>query len=309
MNPPLRDLVTPGRHLALVGVTASGKSSTAMAIARALGDVELLSVDSMQVYRWMDIGTAKPTRAERDEIPHHMIDLVDPSEEYAMARFAVELRAALADVDARGKRGILVGGTGLNVRAAIDDLDVPAQYPDVRAALDDEADTVAMHRRLRELDPDAAARMEPNNRRRVLRALEVTLGSGRPFSSYGPGLLAHPETPIRLVGLRRPRPAIDARIAARYRRQMDDGFLDEVARLDARPAGWSRTSAQALGYRELRAHLHGETTLEAALELAVVRTRQFARKQERWFRRDPRITWIDVAEENPAAAVIRAAGW
>jgi tRNA dimethylallyltransferase len=325
MNTPLRDLVTPGRHLALIGVTASGKSSAAMAIARALGDVELLSVDSMQVYRGMDIGTAKPTRAERAEVPHHMIDLVEPSEEFAVARFAVELRAALADVEARGKRGILVGGTGLYVRAAVDDLDVPGQYPDVRASLDADPDTVSMHRRLTDLDPDAAARMEPNNRRRVLRALEVTLGSGRPFSSYGPGLLDHPDTPIRLVGLRRPRTVIDARIEARYRQQMDDGFLDEVAGLDEHPGGWSRTSAQALGYRELRAHLHGEVTLEAALGLALVRTRQFARKQERWFRRDPRIEWIDVADDreaqgggeaavgvaagDPAAAVIRAAGW
>src|SRR5437868_15426911 len=125
MRAPLRDLVTPGRHVALIGVTASGKSALALAAARQLGDVELVSVDSMQVYRGMDIGTAKPTRAERDEVRHHLIDLVEPSDEFTLAQFQVEVRAALADIEARGNRAILVGGTGLYVRAAVDELDIP----------------------------------------------------------------------------------------------------------------------------------------------------------------------------------------
>jgi tRNA dimethylallyltransferase len=311
MLKPLRDLVTPGRHVALVGVTASGKSALALAAARHEGHVELVSVDSMQVYRGMDIGTAKPTLAERTEVPHHLIDLVEPSEEFTMARFAHELRAALADVDARGNRAILVGGTGLYVRAAIDDLDIPGQFDAVRAELDADPDTEALHRRLAQIDPLAASRMEPSNRRRVVRALEVTLGSGRPFSSFGPGLADYPDTPIRLVGLRRARPIIDQRINDRYDWQMANGFLDEVRALDATPGGLSRTAAQALGYKELLAHVRGEMSLDAALELARVRTRQFARKQERWFRRDPRIHWID-ADPEPATLLARFlsdAGW
>jgi len=305
MTTRLRDLVPPGRHVAIVGVTASGKSALALAAARREGDVEIVSVDSMQVYRGMDIGTAKPSPAERAEVAHHLIDLVEPSEDYTVARFAVDVRAALGDIERRGRRALLVGGTGLYVRAAVDDLDVPAQFADVRATLDADPDTVSLHRRLAELDPVGASRMEPTNRRRVVRALEVTLGSGRPFSSFGVGLTEYPDTPIRLVGLRRTRPGIDARIAERYGRQMAAGFLDEVAALDARPGGLSRTAAQALGYKELLAHLRGAMSLDAAIELAVVRTRQFARKQERWFRRDPRIAWIDADADADAELVRR----
>lgn len=264
-----------------------------MALARAHPEVELISVDSMQVYRGMDIGTAKPTLAERAEVPHHCIDLVDPCDEFTLAQFQTAVRTAIADIEARDGWPVLVGGTGLYVQAIVDDLDIPARYPDVMADLDADPDTASLHRRLAELDPDAAARMEPTNRRRVLRALEVTLGSGRPFSSHGPGLDQYPPSPIRQVGVDRPRDELDLRITERYRTQMDAGFLDEVARLLEDPRGWSRSASQALGYKELAGHLRGEVDLAEALELAVRRTRRFARRQQRWFRRDPRIRWLD----------------
>ena len=292
---PLRDIVTPGRHLALVGTTASGKSALALAIARHDPMTELVSVDSMQVYRGMDIGTAKPTAAEQAEVPHHLIDLVAPDEDYTVARFAVDVREVLRDLEARGRRGILIGGTGLYARAAVEDFEIPPQFPAVRATLEAEPNTAALHARLAELDPVAASRMEPTNRRRVVRALEVTIGSGRPFSSAGPGLTAYPASPIRMVGVRLPRPVIDERIAARYDQQMHDGFLDEVRALAARPQGLSRTARQALGYRELLSHVEDAEPLDQALDRAVARTRRFARRQERWFRRDPRIQWLEPA--------------
>jgi tRNA dimethylallyltransferase len=289
--------VTPAASapLAVVGATASGKSAVALAIAERLGDVEIVSVDAMQVYRGMDIGTAKPTVEEQARVRHHLIDVADPSDDYAVARFQREARSAMADIEARGRRALLVGGTGLYVRAIVDALEIPGQFPDVRAGLDADPDTVALHARLAQLDPVAAARMEPSNRRRVVRALEVTLGSGRPFSSFGPGLDTYAPTPIRLVGLRVPRPELDARIDARYEEQIAAGFLDEVRALASRPL--SRTARQALGYKELLDHVEGRTSFEEAMDLARTRTHRFARRQERWFRRDPRIRWIDADDQ------------
>jgi tRNA dimethylallyltransferase len=289
----------PGPHAVLVGATASGKSALALAIARRDPRWELVSVDSMQVYRGMDIGTAKPTPAERAEVPHHLVDRLDPWEDATVAWFQREARAVLAAIEGRGRRALLVGGTGLYVQAVVDDLDIPGRFPEVRAALEGDPDTATLHRRLEQLDPTAAARMEPTNRRRVLRALEVTVGSGRPFSSYGPGVSSHPPTGFRMVGLTRPAEQLAARIEARYVAQLDAGFVDEVAALRAHPNGISRTAAQALGYKELLAHLDGELTLDEAVDLAVRRTRRFARRQRAWFGRDPRITWLDgTGDEN-----------
>lgn len=292
--------------IAIVGTTASGKSSLAMELARRRGDVELVSVDSMQVYRGMDIGTAKPTAAEQAEVRHHVIDLVEPTEPFDLSAFQAAVTTALADIASRGRRAVLVGGTGLYLRAVIDGFDIPGQFPEVAAELDDDPDTTALHQRLTDLDPVAASRMEPTNRRRVLRALEVTLGSGRPFSSFGPGVADHPPTPVTLFGLWLSRPVVAARIEARYHQQVADGFLEEVQALRARGA-LSHTAAHALGYRELLAHLDAvdagrpDPSLAASLADAVVRTRQFSRRQRVWFRRDPRITWVG-ADTDPMVA-------
>ena len=288
------------RHAALIGVTASGKSALALELARRRPDIELVSIDSMQVYRGMDIGTAKPTPAERAEVPHHLLDVADPTEEFTVARFQRAFRAALGDIESRGHRALLVGGTGLYLRAAIDDLDIPGRFPEVRAELEAEPDTTALHARLASIDPVAAHRMEPTNRRRVVRALEVTLGSGRPFSSFGPGLGDYRPSRFALLGVWLPRPVVAERIARRFAEQVAAGFVDEVRGLAE--TGLGHTARQALGYKELLAHLAGECTEEEAIDLAVRRTRRFARRQRVWFQRDPRITWVG-AGDDPAVAL------
>lgn len=288
-----------GRHLVLVGCTASGKSTVAVELARrriAAGrPTEIVSCDAMAVYRGMDIGTATPSAEARAAVPHHLVDVVDPSEEYSVARFRDEVDVVLDEVEARGADAILVGGTGLYVRAVTDGLSLPPRYPAIAAELEAEPDTSRLLERLRALDPLAARRIPPGNRRRILRALEVTLGSGRPFSAFGPGLDVYGPTPFVLAGLRVPRDVLAARIRARFEAQLAAGFLDEVRALAERPGGLSRTAREALGYRELLAHLRGDCSLDEAVATAVVRTRRFAVRQERWFGRDPRICWFDPA--------------
>ena len=282
-----------------MGPTATGKSGLAMELARCLPapPVEIVSADAMQVYRVMDVGTAKPSAKDQAEVPHHLIDVVEPHQDFSVAHFQAAAREALADIEARGDRALVVGGTGLYVRALVDDLDLPGQWPDVRDDIESEADTAVLHERLHRVDPVAAGRMTPANRRRVVRALEVTLGSGRPFSSFGPGLTEHPGTRYRMAGVWLPRPVVGQRIQQRFDAMLGVGLVDEVRRLAARPAGLSRTAGQALGYREMLDHLAGRCSLEQAVEEAVRRTRAFARRQRMWFRRDPRITWYGAAED------------
>lgn len=251
----------------------------------------------MAVYRGMDVGTATPTPGELAGLACGGIDLVAPGEDFSVGAYQAAVRAMLAGADRRGVAIVAVGGTGLYVRAVVDDLTIPGRYPGVRSELEAEPDTAALYDRLRDRDPAAAERTGPQNRRRIVRALEVTLGSGRPFSSYGPGLENYGTSRFRQVGLRLPRPLLDARIADRYRDQLAGGFLEEVRRLRESTAPLSRTARHALGYRELLEHLEGRCSLSDALEGAIRRTRRFARRQERWFRRDPRIRWLDVRED------------
>jgi tRNA dimethylallyltransferase len=263
----------------------------------------------MQVYRGMDIGTAKPTPAERAEVPHHVLDLAEPGERFTVARFQAEADKAIAEIERRGNRALLVGGTGLYLQAVVDRLAMPGEWPDVRSDLDAEAaatGTEGLHRRLTVVDPQAAARIEPSNRRRVVRALEVTLGSGRPFSSFGPGLDAYPPTPFRLTGVWLPRAALGRRIDARLRAQVDAGFVEEAAALAPR---MSATARQALGYKELLEHVAGSCTLDEALAAAEGRTREFSRRQRMWFRRDPRITWLGTGQDPLALLPALLGNW
>lgn len=287
-------MTTPDIPLSIIGPTAAGKSALALAIAAADDRVELISADSMQVYRGMDIGTAKPSAEEQAAVPHHLIDILDPWQDYTVSHFVEDVPRVTADIRDRGKIPVMVGGTGLYVRAIVDDLEIPGQFPEVRAELDADPDTEGMHRRLAELDPIAAERMEPTNRRRVVRALEVALGSGRPFSSFGPGLERYRPSRINQIACDRPRPSLDDRIHRRYDVQMERGFLEEVRAVASHPNGMSKTARQALGYKELLGHIEGGQPLEMALDIARQRTRRFARRQQRWFRRDPRIEWFDL---------------
>lgn len=277
-----------------MGPTASGKSALAMELSRIDHSIELLSVDSMQVYRGMDIGTAKPTISEQQEVRHHLIDMVQPGDSFTFVEYQKEYKKLLIELKSRQAKPLLVGGTGLYLRAAIDGLTPPPQFPEVMAQLETEIDTELLHRRLVELDPIAAAKMDSKNRRRIARALEVTLGSGKPFSSFGPGLDKYKEAPYELIGIEIDRSLLDLRIAERYEMQMDMGFLDEVQRLS--DSEMSVTARQALGYKELLAYVRKETSLEEALTIAIQRTKRFARRQQRWFRRDPRIHWIDFSD-------------
>jgi tRNA dimethylallyltransferase len=272
-----------------------------MAAARSVPGTEIVVVDAMQVYRTMDIGTAKPTAADRAEIPHHGLDLVDPEEEFTVTAFQEVCDADLAAIADRGGRALLVAGTGLYLRVVVDALDPPGQWPEVRAALEAEPDTRRLHARLVGCDPLAASRTEPTNRRRVVRALEVCIGSGKPFSSFGPGLTAYPPSEVVQLGLRWPRPVLARRIEDRFHAMLAAGLLAEVEALAARPGPLSRTALQALGYRELLAHLEGECSLDEAVHLAITRTRQLAVRQLRWFRRDPRVAWVEMERDGDRA--------
>jgi len=292
------------RTIALLGPTASGKSSVALVVAERNPSLEIVSIDAMQVYRGMDIGTAKPSVDEQTRVRHHLIDIVDPAEEFTVARFQREYRDARADIALRGRHALLVGGTGLYARAAIDSLEIPGQWPAIRSRLEREAEengAPALHRRLAVLDPAAATKMEPTNARRIVRALEVIEGSGQPFSSFGPGVDSYPDTDVIQIALRWSRDVLSRRIEERVDAMLAAGWLDEVRALESVPT--SRTAAAALGYEELRRHLSGEWSLERAREEIVIRTRQFAVRQERWFRRDPRVEWIDV-ENDPVGECV-----
>lgn len=303
-------------HLALVGPTASGKSALALEVAERLGDVEIVSMDSMQIYRRMDIGTAKPTRAERTRVPHHMIDLVEPSQSWSVVRFRDAAREAVADVERRGRRAILVGGTGLFVQAVIDDLQFPGEDLDMRARLDVETSEsgglARAYAQLSELDPVAASRIDEHNRRRIVRALEVTLSTGRPFSSYGAGVNTFGPSvfPVRLAGVWLPRRVVASRIEARVSWMREAGLVDEVRGLLGAPDGLGRTAAQAIGYADVAKALeHGDTVRDPVFATISRRTRSFARRQRMWFRRDPRITWYGTAGNPTALAPALLAGW
>jgi tRNA dimethylallyltransferase len=285
----------------------------ALAIARIAGDVELVSLDSMQVYRGLDIGTAKPTVAERNEVVHHLVDVAEPGEEWSVRRTQLDARAAIADIEARGKRAVLVGGTGLYVRAVVDDLHIPPTDPELRVALDADApDDVGLARaysRLVDLDPVAAARMEPGNRRRIIRALEVIELTGRPFSSFGPGIDEYPAPvlPVSMFAIEIVPARLAVRIGERFETMRARGLVDEVRQLAEHPL--SRTAREAIGYREVLAHLDGEIpALEDALDAAVRRTRRFARRQRVWFRRDPRVEWIPEADTADLARQLLGVG-
>lgn len=285
--------------LGLVGPTASGKSQAGLRLAEDLG-CEIVSVDSMLVYRGMDVGTAKPSAADRALVRHHLIDLADPSEAFSVARFRAEAHAAVADIRARGRRPLLVGGSGLYVRAVVDDLEFPGTDPDTRGALEREAALVGtgpLYRRLEALDPVAAGKIEPGNVRRTVRALEVAAITGRPFSDHATAWDRYPQDRLRAAGVRIERGLLMERIRARVASMLDAGWLEEVRGLDLRGFGRWLTATQAIGYAELVRQLHGELDLDEAVTVIVRRTGNLARRQMAWFERDPRIRWFDVGSD------------
>ncbi len=286
---------------ALVGPTASGKSAVAVDVARrrsGTGDpVEIVAVDAFTVYRGMDVGTAKPPPQARRAVPHHLVDVLDPWEDLSVAWFQQRARAAIAAVRERGATPLLVGGSGLYFRAVVDDLRFPPTDPDVRARIRSRYadDPPAAHRRLREVDPQAAAKIDENNLRRTVRALEVVEITGERFSDFDDAFDDHTSIypGLEVRGLDREDEELRDRIDVRSRRMVDAGLVDEARRLRGLPQPLSRTARQGIGYREAFAVLDGELA-EADLATEIARrTWRYARRQRSWFDRDPRITWCD----------------
>ncbi|MFC6288226.1 tRNA (adenosine(37)-N6)-dimethylallyltransferase MiaA [Nocardioides sp. GCM10027113] len=293
--------------VAVVGATASGKTALSLDLAERL-DGEIVNTDAMAVYRGMDIGTAKPAPAERRGIPHHLLDLLDVAEPLTVAEFQQQARSVIAELRGRGATPVLVGGSALYTRAILDRFEFPGTDPAVRERLEGELAEVgsrALHRRLAERDLEAAERILPENGRRVVRALEVIEITGRPFSASLPRLEYADPASVQ-IGVDIDRPTLDARIEQRVDRMFTDGFVDEVARLREQGLDGSRTAGRAIGYPEVTAYLDGEISLDEARERTVVATRRFARRQDAWFRKDPRIHWVAYDDPERVARALDA---
>jgi tRNA dimethylallyltransferase len=293
--------------VAVVGATATGKSELAVELALQLGG-EVVNADSMQLYRGMDVGTAKLTPAERRGVPHHLLDLWDVRVVANVADYQRLVRRTLHDLASRGRPAVLVGGSGLYVRAALDDLAFPGTDDDVRARLERELaehGPAALHARLQQVDPPAAAAILPSNGRRVVRALEVVEITGRPFTASLPEPGAYAVPAVQL-GLAIDRPGLDRRIETRVDRMWEGGLVDEVRRLAEHGLREGRTASRALGYAQVLRHLEGEWSEQQARDETVRATRRFARRQESWFRRDPRVVWLDAGVPGLADLADRA---
>ena len=278
-----------------VGSTATGKSDLALDLAEVLGG-EVVNADASQLYRGMDIGTAKLPPEERRGIPHHQLDVLEVTDEASVAAYQAASRSDITEIARRGLHPVVVGGSGLYVRAALDVLDIPPTDPAVRARLEAQAEALgvgAMAERLRALDPVAMEQIQPNNVRRIVRALEVVELTGRPFSATMPR--REFVGPTVVVGLRVGRPELDARIGARVEHMWQAGLLDEVRALDQLGLRQGRTASRALGYAQALAQLDGTLDEEQAKEQTATLTRRFARRQESWFNADPRIHWLDAS--------------
>ena len=279
--------------IAVVGATAAGKSDLAVELALRL-DGEAVNADSMQLYRGMDIGTAKLSAAEMRGVPHHLLDVWDVTRTASVAEYQRLSADVLADVRGRGRLPVLVGGSGLYVRAALDQLEFPGTDPAVRARFEEELAHTGpgvLHERLRGLDPAAADAILPSNGRRIVRALEVIEITGRPFTATLPQHRYRYDSALQ-IGVSVPRDALDERIALRVRRMWDAGLVEEVRELEKRGLRDGLTAGRALGYAQVLRFLAGEWTQERAKEDTVRTTRRFARRQESWFRRDPRVRWL-----------------
>jgi tRNA dimethylallyltransferase len=295
--------------VAVVGATASGKSDLALDLAERLGG-EIVNTDAMQVYRGMDIGTAKLPVAERRGIPHHLLDLLEVTEPATVAEFQRWARAEIAECRSRGAVPVLVGGSALYTRAILDEFDFPGTDPEVRARYDAalaELGPEELHRQLADRDPDAAAGIIATNGRRIVRALEVIEITGRPFASTLPAP-AYVDPATVQIGVDIDRPTLDQRIAARVERMWEQGFVEEVRALAGLGLRDGLTANRALGYRQVLAFLDGEIGEEEAREQTISGTRRFARRQDSWFRKDDRITWVAYDDPDRVESALAAIG-
>lgn len=303
---PVRTPAPTPRVITVVGPTAAGKSDLGVFLAQQLGG-EVVNADSMQLYRGMDIGTAKLTPAERDGVPHHLMDIWDVTEAASVAEYQRLARTEIDRLLSEGRTPVLVGGSGLYVKGAIDALEFPGTDPGVRARLEQELTehgSGALHARLATLDPGAAQAILPSNGRRIVRALEVIEITGKPFTANLPGDEAVYDA--LQIGVDVERPELDERIRTRVDRMWEAGLVDEVRDLEARGLREGRTASRALGYQQVLAALAGECTEDEARAETVRATKRFARRQDSWFRRDPRVEWLSGAETQRAELPGRA---
>jgi tRNA dimethylallyltransferase len=306
-SPPSRPPI-----VAVVGATAAGKTGLSLDLAERL-DGEVVNTDAMQVYRGMDVGTAKLPVAERRGVPHHLLDLLDVTEPLTVAEFQGWARAEIETIRDRGRTPVLVGGSALYTRAVLDRFEFPGTEPEVRRALEAELADVgpgALHARLAATDPEAAARILPDNGRRIVRALEVVAITGRPFSATLPER-EYLDSKSLQIGIDIDRPTLDERIAARVQQMFDDGLVEEVQRLLESGLEQGRTARTAIGYREVTSYLRGELSLAEAVEQTTTATRRFSRRQDSWFRKDPRVVWVgwdDPTRVDRAVSAVAALG-
>ncbi|MBE9404351.1 tRNA (adenosine(37)-N6)-dimethylallyltransferase MiaA [Brachybacterium sp. p3-SID1565] len=296
----------PAPLVAVVGATATGKSDLAIALAQHLGG-EIVNADALQLYRGMDIGTAKVPPRERLGIPHHQLDVLAVTEEASVAAYQREARAAIAGIRERGRVPILVGGSGLYVRAALDDIEFPPTDPAVRGRIEQRGHRIgtrALHAELARIDPDSAGIIGEGDLRRIVRALEVGELTGRPYTAFLPRPVHHDPSTVQ-IGLRLERAGLHERISLRVHRMVEQGLLAEVRGLREQGLDQGRTARRAIGYEQALAVLDGTMDCGAAIESTVVGTRRLVRKQDTWFRRDPRVRWIDASQ--PASQLREAA--
>ncbi len=300
VEPPVPHVVS------IVGPTASGKTGLGIALARALKErgeeAEIINADAYQMYRGMDIGAAKPSDEERAAVPHHLIDIIDPDEAMSVARFQELARNSISELQMRGVRPILVGGSGLYARAAIDNITFPGTDPQIRARLEHRAEVEgagALFDELKARDPQAAAHMDARNPRRTIRALEVIEITGRPYSANLPRYQY--VIPAVQIGLDLPREELDRRIDIRTANMRDAGFVDEVRRLRSH---LGTTASRALGYQQIIDMLDGRWNADEAFSDIAQKTKRLARKQMGWFGRDPRIHWLNALDSNLVAATL-----
>ena len=295
------------RVVAVVGPTAAGKSALSLRLAREL-DGEVVNADSMQLYRGLDIGTAKLTGTERDGVPHHVLDIWDVTEPASVAAYQRLARQAIDGILARGRVPLLVGGSGLYVRAVLERFEFPGTDPDLRAELEAELARVGaepLYERLRTADPTAAAGILPSNGRRIVRALEVIALTGRGFTATLPD--PAPYYPCVQIGVDLDTPVLDERIAIRVRRMWEQGLVDETRALAAAGLRDGRTAGRALGYQQVLRYLAGECTEQQAAADTVQATKRFVRRQRSWFRRDTRVHWLDAADPSVVRRAVQAA--
>ena len=282
----------------ICGPTATGKSDLALAVAEKF-DGEVINADSMQLYKGMDIGTAKLTEVERRGIPHHLLDILSVSQDASVAAYQELARSAIEDIQGRNKAAIVVGGTGLYIKSIIDEMNFPETDPELRAKLESEAELLGateLYSRLRLLDPEAAAAIEPANTRRIIRALEVIEVTGKPYSANLPSDISLRFPDALHIGLTMERTSLAPRIEARVHRMFDQGLVGEVERLMGEGLLEGTTAQRAIGYAQVISLINGQIRKDQAIEETIVATRQYVRRQETWFKRDQRIQWIGEGE-------------